>query len=435
MENRNTEISAAKPYEDRPWFKIDNAATLYAAARRKDWTRTFRTAVVLDCEIDPVVLQKALEDTAKRFPFFCVQLRDGLFWSYFERIDETPKIVPDTSYPYRPIDLGDNKKPCFRITYGKNRIALEGFHSMTDGSGANVLLSTLVARYFELKGLEFEYDEELIRSPENVTPDYEGRDDYYTYGDPKKAPKNPPRVSVHIGENNPLPGYASLIHGICRVEQLKTVAKKYSLTITEYLTAVLIYTYFNTEEHDGKPISVSIPIDLRKRFKSRSLRNFCFMTDVSFDPGEKEEISFIEICDSIRGKLGEKASTENLFAAISANVSAASKPVIKVIPYFIKRIFLKGTYEKVQHTYTAFFSNLGEFSFPPEIAKHILRVEACLGCTPYQHFGCASASVNGVFTFTFSSGNKDTEKQKFFFRFLSADGVLLRIESNDRNRG
>ena len=109
--------------------------------------------------------------------------------------------------------------------------------------------------------------------------------------------------------------------------------------------------------------------------------------------------------------------------------------MLKIVPYFIKRLFLKNTYEKVQHTYTAFFSNLGEFSFPEEIAKHILRVEACLGCTPYQHFGCASASVNGVFTFTFTSGNRDTEKQKFFFRFLSSDGVPLRIESNDRNRG
>ena len=433
--NKNNPAASAEPYEDKPWFRIDNAATLYAAARRKDWTRTFRTAVVLDSKIDPVILQKALEDTAKRFPFFCVQLRDGMFWSYFERIDEVPKIVPDNNYPYRSIDLGDNKQPCFRITYGENRIALEGFHSMTDGGGANVLLSTLVARYFELKGVEFEYDEYAIRSTANEPQECEARDDYYTYGDTTRGAQNPPRVSVHIGENNALPGYASLIHGICRVDDLKAAAKKYSLTITEYLTAILILTYFNTEEHDKKPISVSVPIDLRKRFESRTLRNFCFMTDVSFDPGDRDEITFEEICNSIRGKLAEKASTENLHDAISANVSAASNPVLKIVPYFIKKLFLKNTYEKVQHTYTAFFSNLGEFSFPQEIAKHITRIEACLGCTPYQHFGCASASVNGVFTFTFTSGNRDTEKQKFFFRFLSSDGVPLRIESNDRNRG
>ena len=432
--NENPAVSA-EPYKDKPWFKIDNAATLYAAARRKNWTRTFRTAVVLDSKIDPVILQKALEDTAKRFPFFCVQLRDGMFWSYFERIDEVPKIVPDNNYPYRPIDLGDNKKPCFRVTYGENRIVLEGFHSMTDGGGANVLLSTLVARYFELKGFNFKPDGKLVLSTADEPQECEARDDYYTYGDTTRGAKNPPRVSVHIGENNPLPGYAFLIHGICRVDDLKAAAKKHSLTITEYLTAVLILTYFNTEQHDKKPISVSVPIDLRRRFESRSLRNFCFMTDVSFDPGEKDEVTFDEICNSIRGKLAEKASTENLLDAISANVSAASNPVLKIVPYFIKRLFLKNTYEKVQHTYTAFFSNLGEFSFPEEIAKHILRVEACLGCTPYQHFGCASASVNGVFTFTFTSGNRDTEKQKFFFRFLSSDGVPLRIESNDRNRG
>lgn len=417
-------------YVDKPWFKIDNAATLYAAARRKDWSRTFRTTLVLDEEIDPETLQKALEETAKRFPFFCVKLKDGFFWSYFERTDEIPKVVEDSEYPYRSIALEGNGQPCFRVLYGKNRIALEGFHSLTDGEGANVFLSSLVARYLTLKGEKVESDGELVRSVFEKPSEEEGRDDYYTYGDASKKAKNPPRVSVHIGENKPLPSYAALIHGICRVENLKAVSKKHSLTITEYLTAVLIYTYLNTEERDGKPISVSVPIDLRKRFPSKTLRNFCFMTDVSFDPGEKAEIDFEEICDSIRGKLKEKASEEVLFEAISANVSAASNPVLKVVPYFIKRLFLKNTYEKVQHTYTAFYSNLGEFDLPPEMKKHVLRVEAVLGCTPYQHFGCASASVNGTFVFTFSSGNKDTQKQRFFFRFLSSDGVALRIESN-----
>lgn len=424
---------AADGYTDRPWFKIDNAATLYAAARRKDWTRTFRTALVLDEDIDPKVLQKALDDTAKRFPFFCVKLRDGLFWSYFERTDELPKVVRDSKYPYRPIPLEGTNQPCFRVLYSKRRIILEGFHSLTDGGGANVLLSTLTARYLTLRGEKVKADGELVLDTADKPKAHEARDDYYTYADPNASAKNPPRVSVHIGENEPLPGYVSLVHGICMLDNLKEVAKRHCLTITEYLTAVLILTYYNTEEHDGKPISVSIPIDLRRRFDSHSLRNFCFMTDVSFDTADKEDVTFDVICDSIRGKLREKATTEALRDAISANVSAASNPVLKIVPYFIKKIFLKGTYEKVQHTYTAFFSNLGSFDFPPEMAKHIKRAEGVLGCTPYQHFGCASASVNGVFTLTFSSGNLDREKQKFFFRFIAADGVNLRIESNNRN--
>lgn len=425
--------AADTAYIDRPWFRIDNAATLYAAARRKDWTRTFRTALVLDEDIDPDILQKAVEDTAKRFPFFCVKLRDGLFWSYFERTDEMPKVVEDSKYPYRPIPLEGTNQPCFRVLYGKRRIVLEGFHSLADGSAVNVFLSTLTARYLTLKGENVPADGKLVLDTADEPKAYEARDDYYTHADPNVGASNPPRVSVHIGENDPLPGYSLLIHGICRIDNLKDVAKKHGLTITEYLTAVLILTYYNTEERDGKPISVSIPIDLRRRFDSKSLRNFCFMTDVAFDPSGKEEVTFEMICDSIRGKLREKATTESLRASISANVSAASNPVLKIVPYFIKKIFLRGTYEKVQHTYTAFFSNIGSFDLPPEMAQHVQRAEGVLGCTPYQHFGCASASVNGVFTLTFSSGNADTQKQKFFFRFLAADGVKLRIESNDRN--
>lgn len=425
-----TKNSDNKLHVDKPWMKIDNASTLYAAARYKDWCRTYRTAIILDHEIDKTILQQALADTAKRLPSFCVTLRDGAFWSYFERTDEVPLVQDEREYPYRPIQLDGTSQPCFRVLCYKNRIALEVFHSVTDGAGTGTFLSTLTRRYLELCGENIPSTDTALDV--NDPPlDKETRDSYYDYYDPKVSAKNPKKVDVYLNENNKVKNYSRLVHGLFTVDNIRSVAKKYDLTITEYLTAVLIYTFINCEnEPINKPISISVPIDLRRRFDSSTVRNFVFMTDVSFEPKGRRDVSFGEICDDIRGKLKKKATSEYLLGCISSNVSAAKNKVVRPIPYPIKKAFLKNTYKNVQQSYTAFISNGGEMVFPPEAAKHVLRAEGVLADNPYVHFGCAAVSVNGLFNFTFSSGNADTQKQKFFFRFLANDGVNVRVESN-----
>jgi len=77
----------------RRWFPIDNAAILYAAARRKHWCRTFRISAILKEEVDPAVLAEALREITPRFPSFRGQLQDGFFWSYFQYTDALP--VPE----------------------------------------------------------------------------------------------------------------------------------------------------------------------------------------------------------------------------------------------------------------------------------------------------------------------------------------------------
>lgn len=419
-----------KLHTDKPWMKIDNASTLYAAARYKDWCRTYRTAIVLDHEIDKAVLQQALADTAKRFPSFCVTLRDGVFWSYFERTDAVPIVHDDIKYPYRPMQLDGTDQPCFRILCYKNRIAMEVFHSLTDGTGTGIFLTTLTRRYLELRGENIPATEKVLDVNDKPL-DKETRDSYYDYYDPKFSAKNPKKVDVYLNENHHIKNYSRLVHGLFTVDNIHEVAKKYDLTITEYLTAAMIYMFNSCEKEPiNKPISISVPIDLRRRFPSSTVRNFVFMTDVSFNPHGRKDVTFEEICDEIRGKLKKKASSEYLLGCISANVSAASNKVVRPIPYPIKKAFLKNTYKNVQQSYTAFISNGGEMVLPPEMAKHVLRAEGVLADNPYVHFGCAAVSVNGLFNLTFSSDNADVEKQKFFFRFLAKDGVNVRVESN-----
>ena len=85
------------------WRKLDNAAKLYSAASNKKDTRVFRFYCELKEEVNPDVLQEALNQTIEIFPTFLMVLRKGLFWHYLEPCN------------LRPIVKEEYKEPCSRL--------------------------------------------------------------------------------------------------------------------------------------------------------------------------------------------------------------------------------------------------------------------------------------------------------------------------------
>ena len=78
--------SSQSPKRDTPshnklrWLPLDNAAKIYPAARRSNWSNVFRLSVTLTEPVDVAVLKSALDVTVRRFPSIAVRLRKGLFW-------------------------------------------------------------------------------------------------------------------------------------------------------------------------------------------------------------------------------------------------------------------------------------------------------------------------------------------------------------------
>ena len=222
-----------------------------------------------------------------------------------------------------------------------------------------------------------------------------------------------------------------MIHGTFRVDDIKAAAAKHSLTITEYVTALLIYCYIQISPKPlEQEVCVSIPMDLRRRFDTKNVRNFVYMTDLSFISENGKDVTFEEIAEAINGELLEKGNPQILLTEISANVAAQQSKLLRPIPYLIKRAFLKNTYRQNQKSFTTFFSNWGIMDAPEAVLAHVERAEFILGDTPYQPFGCAALSVNGLMTLAFSNSNTDTSFQQAFFRFMTADGIPVFVESN-----
>ena len=128
------------------WYKLDLSAIVYPTLQRRDFSSVYRLSVLLKEEINPQVLQQALDMTLPRFPTYKAAIRKGLFWRYLEPNNRPgPFVQEDVQNPCQPMYFKANNRYLIRVYYYKNRIALEAHHSLGDGTGGMCLLMTVAA--------------------------------------------------------------------------------------------------------------------------------------------------------------------------------------------------------------------------------------------------------------------------------------------------
>ena len=136
------------PFSKQPpplhWMPLDNAAKIYPATRRPNWTNVYRLSADLSEPVDVPTLQSALGTVVHRFPSMAARLRRGVFWYYLQEVETPPAIGEEYSYPLRFMSKKEMRRCAFRVIVYKKRIAVEFFHSLTDGTGALVFLKNLV---------------------------------------------------------------------------------------------------------------------------------------------------------------------------------------------------------------------------------------------------------------------------------------------------
>ena len=131
------------------WMPLDNAAKIYPAAARKSWSNMFRLSATLTEAVDVEILQSALDVTVRRFPSIAARLRRGVFWYYLQQLAKAPQVMDEHSYPLTRMSRQEMRRCAFRVIVYKKRIAVEFFHSVTDGTGGMIFLKTLLAEYLQ----------------------------------------------------------------------------------------------------------------------------------------------------------------------------------------------------------------------------------------------------------------------------------------------
>ncbi|MDE7188059.1 MAG: alcohol acetyltransferase, partial [Lachnospiraceae bacterium] len=365
------------------WYKLDLSAIVYPTLQRRDFSSVYRLSVVLKEVIDPAILQTALDKTLPRFPTYKVAIRKGLFWRYLEPNNRPgPYVMKDISNPCMPMPFKGNMRYLIRVYYYKNRISLEAHHSLGDGTGGMCLLQTLTAAYLGLLGHPVRPEGFVLDIASEPDPE-ELEDAYMRYAHAQVCPPRPAEKTYRIrGTKEPF--YTlNIIDGILSVREVMTVAKKYNASITEYLNAVLLYALLqkqNTDFHIRlRPVRIAMPVNLRRFFPSKTLRNFITMVYPSIDP-RLGDYTFEEIVTHVHNFMRYYINDKFLRGDITTNAATQRNPLIRVVPLFIKDFVVRTFYTRVQDkNSSAGLTNMGALHVPEDMKPYIERFDIYMG--------------------------------------------------------
>lgn len=420
---------------NRDWYKLDLSAIVYPTLQRRDFSSVYRLSVVLKEEIQPQVLQKALDMTLPRFPTYKAAIRKGLFWRYLEPNNRPgPFVQEDVKNPCQPMHFKANNRYLVRVYYYRNRIALEAHHSLGDGTGGMCVLMTLTATYLRLLGHNGIENEGFVLDINSKPQPGELEEAYMKYANAKVCPPRLQEKAYRL-KGTAEPFYTlNIIDGIMSVSEVMQVAKKYNATMTEYLNAVLLQALLSRQLEENprrlRPVKIAMPVNLRRFFPSKTLRNFITMIYPGIDP-RLGDYTFEEIVIQVHNYMRFYINEKLLRGDITTNAATQRNPFIRVVPLFIKDFVVKNFYTMVQdHNSSAGLTNMGAFKVPEGMKPYIERFDIYMGQPFSRRTNCAIISFEDTLTVNFASSIKETDVEKYFFRKLVQDGIHVKIESN-----
>lgn len=416
-------------------MRLDNAAKIYPAARRKYWSNLFRQSVTLTEEVDVAVLKSALDVTVKRFPTIAARLKQGVFWFYLEQIKESPAIREEQSYPLVYMNDREMRKCAFRVIVYHNRIAVEFFHSLTDGTGALIFLKALTAEYLEQKySVSIPCEHGVLDRREEPKAE-ELEDSFLKYAGPAAVSRratNAWRLSGQVKNDG---HFLNLTCFNIPTGELLDASHKHNATLTVFLGAVMMQALLNLqkereESRKAHPIKLLIPVNLRKLFPSNTLRNFAMFTIPEINP-RLGEYTFDEICNVIQCKMKSEINAKYMAGVIAKNVADERNQALRLVPLPIKNLVMKAVFDSVGERKSCLtMSNIGLVRLPDAMKKYVERVDFILGVQSKAPYNCGVVSYGDTTYVNFVRNIRDAALERHFFAILRDMGISVTVESN-----
>lgn len=418
-----------KNKKDVNWRRLDNSAKIFPLSSSKKYSSVFRLSAVMKENINPKVLEEAVNIAINKYIFFKVKLKQGFFWYYFEDNPKKIKIEEEIDYPCKYIDPSVNNSYLFKITYFERKINIDIFHSLTDGNTAVQFFKEIVYTYIELMHPD-KFAEEC-RTDRKISFDTE---DSYLKNYDKKSKNNKGSKKAYILRGKKLPFNAiAVTHEIIDFNKLKEVAKSNDATITQYLTAALIYSIYNENyksSRSKKPIKICVPVNLKKYFKSQTVNNFFSYITVETNFKDKKMQEFNNILNFVKQSFENKLQEQEIMKTMSANVKLGNNTFIKLIPLFLKKVFVKLSYIEIRKYTTTTFSNIGRIGIISKYSEYIDKFLFLIAPETVEKIKCSACSYEDKMIFTFTSILNNKYIENGFYEFLKSQGINVSLESN-----
>ena len=379
-------------------LRLDNAANISPASMTKSYSSLYRMSVTLNEAVDLILLQKALELTSERIPTFRCTLSAGSFWWYLDRTERAPRVR--TLKPLKHFRFQDQDGLLYRISADGRRIVLDVFHALADGHGAQVFLLTLTGAYLKLKyGIHIAYNS-LVLNPADPATYAEVEDSFKTVFSGRHGQLEQNVDAWHIPGHKLPDGHVKDLRMVLPMNKLQEATRQYDCTVTELLIACMLDALQVEHGKDHNPrrksvLKVSVPVNLRPRYGSSSLRNFSSYVNLGVDVCNGY-LTFPSIVKTVKKQKAWALQKENLEPKIAANVELEENLGVRCIPLWIKHPIIDIINRLHGDRYvTQTLSNLGKVVLPESMQPYVLEMDFVLGRQRGNSGAASCLSYNG----------------------------------------
>ena len=401
-------------------FDTDNSSILYLALLRKHHTNIFRFTITLQEEVDPVLLQEAVNRVHKRFPTIFAAFRRRLFRFDQVSAENPPQVASDPGLLIN-MTWEDLDRCAYRVYYRGKDIIIEGFHALTDGYGMVASFSTLCAEYLHLRyGIQIPRGYPVFNCDEAPKAE-ETEDSYLLYADAKPL-HMPSRYSYQLPGYDPKCGPVHRETLVYSVEQLLTGARKHGVSITALLSAVMAASIMELQSRQGvkklRPVRIMVPMDLRKIFPSRTLRNFILYALPTMEPSE-QNCSITELAHSFSRQIKAHGTRENLGGIVAYNVKTQNNPLFRLLPSRIKCALMRLAYTYFGESNSSLtMTNLGQLNLPEVMNPYVDSIILTMMPRMRSPYNCGMYSYKGNFFINLCRFPRESDLPEIFTRKL-----------------
>lgn len=405
------------------WRKIDNTAKLFSLDDINN-TSMFRYSVLLKEDIDPLILKKALNKSLEDYPSFKVKSCSGLFWNYLEYNKKRPLVKKESRIPVAHINFKRNNDYLFNVTYYKNKINLDIFHVLTDGTGALIFLKSILYHYLSIK-----YN---IKYKKTKYMDV-GYDDYtlkhYDMNYYEKKEKKPTFKIKGITRK-----VNNTYHYILNTKEVKEVAKKNKVSITIYLVSLYMYALYKSiyDKNSNKELNVIVPINLRPHFEEETMCNFFTYMNIYSNFSGKNNVTLEEIIEQVKKEFNEKYTMDKIKSYLAGDVSVGINIGLRVVPLFIKKFFIR--FFGFLRSSTTIVSNTGKIEIDDKFKEYVDNILLLVMPNKIQKIKCSICSYENKLNVTMNSIINDLHFEKTFYSILSEKFDTIELISNNDKR-
>lgn len=412
--------------EHENWYPVDNAARVFLATHTDRDTRSLRVSCTLSESIDAASLQAALNSTIRTRNLFQVRIRRGFFWHYIEHTKAVPVVCEEHERPC-PILYGKHHRGIlhYSVSYFQNRINVEMFHALTDGTGAMEFLNHLVLQYLKLRhpgkfsGLSLGFSASASELEQNSFSKFYEKSEKM-HSDSGKA--------YHISGLHLPHQQLQFFRVAMPAAALLSAAKGMNVTLTSYIAARLMLSIYRDMPSMKRslPVTLSIPVNLRNFYETETARNFFNSISVSHRFTGTETLS--ELAQEFDAQMKASLTPEYIHKRMANFQRLERLMALRLVPLCIKQPVIRFFAGKESRKVSAVFSNLGIIRVPEPLRPYIQ--DYTIFCSHAELY-ISACTYKETLYLGITNGYRNTSVLQHFITGFEKDGIAVELEATE----